>query len=168
MSSSEIELKPADFVTVGTVGPKGQRLFHLQAGNEKQLVTLILEKEQTRALAEALKELLDDLNARYPDLSEPEVNLSRWDMSLRDPLEPLFRIAQMGLGYDEESNMVVLVAQELLVLDEEQEIDPPEPQAVRIWVAREQMRALSEYAAIIVKKGRADPKSNGNLIYYWT
>ena len=168
MPKSEIELDPVDFVTVGTVGPKGRRLFHLQAGMGTQFVTLLLEKEQTRALAEAITEMLDDLNNKYPHQREENVNLSRWNMDLRDPLEPLCRIAQMGLGYDEDRNMIVLVAQELFVPEEEQDPATVEPRVVRMWATREQMRALSTHALRVVKQGRADPKSNGHLIYYWT
>jgi len=167
MSPKEIELDPVDFVTVGTVGPKGRRLFHLQAGTGSRLVTLIVEKEQARALSEAVSEMLDDLNKKYPDLPEAAVTLSSWDMSLRDPLDPLFRVAQMGLGYDEDRNLVVLVAQELVAEDEEAAVDP-DPQIVRMWATGEQMRALSEHTRHVVKQGRADPKSNGHLIYYWT
>ncbi len=166
MPNTEIELDPADFVTVGTVGPKGRRLFHLQAGKGDQLITLIIEKQQAQALADAINELLEGLGEKHPELPEVAINLAHWDMSLRDPLDSLFRVSQMGLGYDEERNLVVLIVQELVV-SEEQLIEP-EPQVVRIWATREQMRALSEHAQSIVKKGRADPKANGHMIYYWT
>lgn len=167
MPGTEIELDPVDFVTVGTVGPKGRRVFYLQAGKGDQLATLIMEKQQAKSLSEAVVELLDSLNEKYPALPESEVNLSRWNMALRDPLEPIFRVSQLGLGYDEDRNMVILVAQELLLVDEDAETEP-EPGVVRIWATREQMRALSDHALTITQKGRADPKSNGYMIYYWT
>lgn len=163
----EIMLDPVDFLTVGTVGPKGRRIFYLQGGNGDQLITLTVEKQQAQALAEAIVEMLDALKERYPDTSEADVNLSRWDMSLRDPIEPLFRVAQMGLGYDEDRNLIQLVMQELTP-DQEEELSEPQPQIVRMWATREQMRALSEYAQSVVSKGRADPKTNGFMIYYWT
>ena len=50
MPNREIELNPVDFITVGTIGPKGQRIFHLQGGKDKQLVSLIIEKEQIDTL----------------------------------------------------------------------------------------------------------------------
>ena len=56
MPDTEIELNPIDFLTVGTVGPKGRRSFHIQGGNARQIVTLTLEKEQTQALGEAIAE----------------------------------------------------------------------------------------------------------------
>jgi len=168
MPNGEIELDPVDYITVGTIGPKGKRLFHLQAGKGDQIISLIIEKEQARALSEALRDLLDSLAEASPEKAAPEVNLARWDMSLRDPIEPLFRVAQMGLGYDESRDLVVVVAHEL-VTTESGDIDPDlEPQVVRLWGTREQMRALSQYAQQVIKQGRADPKTNGRLINYWT
>jgi uncharacterized repeat protein (TIGR03847 family) len=168
MADIDIELNPVDFITVGTVGPKGRRTFHLQAGQGRQTVTLTLEKEQTRALGEAIGELLNDLKERFPADSEGDVNIDTWSMELRDPVDPLFRIAQIGLGYDEMRNMIVIVAQELLFVEEGEDPDLLQPQIVRLWGRRDQFRALSLYAAKIVTKGRADPASNGRLIYYWT
>jgi uncharacterized repeat protein (TIGR03847 family) len=162
----EIMLDPVDFVTIGTVGPKGRRVFYLQGGKTAQIVTLTIEKQQAQALAEAIMEMLGALKEQFPDVPEAEVNLARWDMSLRDPIEPLFRVAQMGMGYDEERDLIQLVMQELVVSEEE--LSEPQPQVVRMWVTREQVRALSEYIPSVVKKGRADPKTNGYMIYYWT
>jgi uncharacterized repeat protein (TIGR03847 family) len=169
MPNREIELNPVDFITVGTIGPKGQRIFHLQGGKDKQLVSLIIEKEQAWALSEAIREMLEDLDERHPELEEPEaVDLTKLDMDLREPIEPVFRVAQMGLGYDEDRDMVVLVAQELVATGEE--IDPSltDPGIVRMWCSRDQMRTLSAHTLEVVQAGRADPKQNGRLTYYWT
>jgi uncharacterized repeat protein (TIGR03847 family) len=169
MPNTEIELNPVDFITIGTIGPKGQRVFHLQAGKDKQLVSLIIEKEQAWALSEALRELIEDLDKRYPEATDVPsgVDLTAMDMDLREPIEPLFRVAQMGLGYDEERNMVVLVAQELVALEEGADPDLVDPGIVRMWGSRVQMRALSKYTMEVVQQGRADPKMNGRLVYYW-
>lgn len=166
MPNIEIELNPVDFITVGTVGPKGQRVFHLQAGKADEVISLIIEKEQAWALSEAIRELLEDLDTRYPLFQAPDT--SRDNMELRDPLEPIFRVAQMGLGYDEERNMVVLVAQELVVIDEDVDPESVQPGIVRMWCSRHQMRALSEHATSTVQSGRPDPRQNGRLVYYWT
>lgn len=107
-----IELNPVDYVTIGTIGPKGQRTFHLQAGKDNRIVSFTIEKEQARGLAEAIKELLEDLDER--DGSTTEVDFSRLDMDLREPIEPMFRISQMGLSYESGDDMVVLIAQEFI------------------------------------------------------
>jgi uncharacterized repeat protein (TIGR03847 family) len=167
---NEVELKPADFITIGTVGPKGKRIFYLQAGQGAQLVSLVIEKEQSWALSEAIKELIDDLDERLED--DTALRFNAEDMDLREPIEPMFRVSQMGLGYDEALDNVVLVAQELVLNDADSTIgttpDSPDPGVVRIWCTRQQMRALSEHAMSTVRSGRADPKQNGRLVYYWT
>src|SRR5258708_24163616 len=110
MANVEIELNPVDFITVGTVGPKGKRLFHLQAGKGAQVVSLTIEKEQARALAEAVTELLDDLMRQRGDsLSSDAVNLATLNMELREPIEPQFRVAQMGFGYHDDRALIELV-----------------------------------------------------------
>ena len=162
---NEIELDPVEFITIGTVGPKGRRIFYLQGGKGPELITLTIEKQQAQALGEAVTELLDSLSEQHPDLTEAPVNLTRWNMDIRDPIDSLFRVAQMGLGYDEDRHMMMVVAQELVIGDEE--LPEPSPQVVRMFATREQMRALSEHARRLVKQGRADPKSNGFMIYYW-
>jgi uncharacterized repeat protein (TIGR03847 family) len=173
MPNTEIELKPVDFITIGTIGPKGQRIFHLQAGKGDQVVSLTIEKEQAWALSEAVRELIDDLDERFPnpDGQPTTTEGQSFDMELREPIEPVFRVAQMGLGYDEENNMVVLVAQELVATGEEEGIEEPgliEPGVVRMWCDRKQMRALSTHSLDVVQAGRADPRQNGRVVYYWT
>lgn len=189
MPNLEIEMNPVEFITVGTVGPKGQRVFHLQAGKEGTIVSLTIEKEQAWALSEAIREMIDDLDKRFPAARRPQPTLN---MDLREPIEPLFRVAQMGLGYDEDRDLIVLVAQELVsrlrftpgeeAEDEDDETFTAEafteaaddddldnaPGIVRLWSTRDQMRALSEHSSHIVKSGRPDPRQNGRLVYYWT
>jgi uncharacterized repeat protein (TIGR03847 family) len=172
MAGIEIDLNPVDFITIGTIGPKGKRVFYLQAGYNNRLVSLVVEKEQSWALSEAIKELIDDLAQRFntgdDEISDDEVE--GIDMDLREPIEPIFRVSQMGLGYDEDQDRIVLVAQELVIPTEglETELEEREAGIVRFWCTREQMRALSVQATHTVQSGRADPKQNGRLVYYWT
>lgn len=172
-----IELNPVDFVTVGTIGPKGQRTFHLQAGQDNRIVSFTIEKEQAHALSAAIAELLDDIDHRGDP--RPEVDFSQLDMDLREPIEPLFRIAQMGLAYESGEDKIVLIAQEFVPRSEDDpddeddedfdffEGDDGDPKVVRMWCSREQMRALSLRAMDTVKSGRPDAKQNGRIIFYW-
>ena len=167
MAGSELELRPVDFVTIDTIGPKGKRVFYLQAGKEAQIVTLIIEKEQALALSEAIGELLDDIDERFPPPGEEtDSAVGADDMELREPLEPLFRVAEMGLGYDDETRMVVLLAQELVARENGE--DEVEPGVVRLWCNRRQMRELSSQASDCAQSGRADPRQNGRVVYYWS
>jgi len=184
-----IELNPVDFVTIGTIGPKGKRTFHLQAGQDHRIVSFTIEKEQAQARSSAITEMLDDIEAQ--EHSRSEADFSRLDMELREPIEPLFRIAEMGLAYDAKSNKIILVAQELLpqgqdFADDEDEFDEldeeeesvfnlfeskpggDQPRVVHMWCTRQQMRALSLHAMDTVKSGRPDAKQNGRIIFYWT
>lgn len=176
MPGIEIELNPVSFITVGTIGPKGKREFFLQAGDESQIVSLTIEKEHARALGEAIREMLDGLAKRAErPLSSEEPEPGRPNMDLREPVESRFRVAQLGLGYDEDRDMVILVAQELVVSSAEEEapdledsVEEEQPGVARFWATRQQMQTLSRHASHIIKQGRADPASNGRVLYYWT
>ena len=169
MPNIEIDIKPIHFITIGTIGPPGKRMFHLQAGGDAGVISFTIEKEQARALSEAIDEFIDELREKSVDIAD--VDMNEWDMDLREPIEPIFRISQMGLGYDEEDDLVILVAQEVVFEDDEVEeglTEPTEPSVVRMWGTPQQMMALSHIANTTVKAGRADPKQNGRIIYYWT
>lgn len=149
MSDFVYNLDPASFITVGTIGPPGRRTFFLQASQGSTVVSLIIEKEQARALAESLNQLLEALDQRYPQAPEASREVE-YDMALLQPVNGLWRVGQMGLGYDQEADLIVLVAQELIFEDEE----PAEPEAVRFTGTRQQMEALSRQAVSVVLQGR--------------
>lgn len=134
-------------ITVGAVGPRGRRVFYLQARRDRTLVSVITEKEQIRELSSAILRLLDTLAERNPRLSTSD-DLLIADMSLEEPLEAELRAAQMGLGYDADRDQIILLVQGLS--DDEDEEAP----AVRIAATRPQMRALAEHAEQIVAAGR--------------
>lgn len=189
MADLEIELNPAEFLTVGTVGPKGRRVFYLQAASGDVLLSLVIEKEQARALGDAIEELLEDLDSRFPARGP---QLMAGNLDLREPITPRFRVAQMGLGYDEDRDLIVIVAQAMasntpdltdddededspsfdVLGDDEEDIDDiddlPGAAVARIWCSRAQLRALGERATESVAAGRPDPRQNGRLVYYWT
>jgi uncharacterized repeat protein (TIGR03847 family) len=147
MAEFNIDLDSVQRLTAGAVGPRGQRIFYIQARRGNRLISLTAEKEQVRALADAIARLLDGLAEKNPRLATSDDMLIT-DMSLEEPLEPDFRIGQMGLGYDTERDMVVLLIQS--ITDDE----GSEPVRARFSASRPQMRALSSHAAQVVAAGR--------------
>ncbi len=115
MASREYELNPVLHITTGAIGPAGKRVFYLQARGEAEVVTLIVEKAQVQSLAIGLEQYLQELQQRYPSLEEASPEFDESAMALEVPLDPAFRVGQFGLGYDEASDHLVLVARELQV-----------------------------------------------------
>jgi uncharacterized repeat protein (TIGR03847 family) len=68
-------------------------------------------------------------------------------MRLREPIEELFRVGNMGLGYNETSDQVVLVAYELVDEDDE-------PNVVSFWSFRGQIAMLIRHTREVVSSGR--------------
>ena len=58
MTGPSFNMEFVDAFTVGTVGPKGQRVFYIQARGEGELVSLKAEKQQVATLAQYLLGLL--------------------------------------------------------------------------------------------------------------
>jgi uncharacterized repeat protein (TIGR03847 family) len=142
----QIELNPVSHLTIGTIGPPGQRTFYLQGSRGTQTVSLIIEKEQARMLADSFETLLEELDKQYP--SGPMEEETTWrDMRLREPVEPLFRVGNMGVGYNEATEQVVLVAYELVGEEEE-------PSVVSYWASRSQIESLIDRAREMVAAGR--------------
>ncbi len=138
------DLNPVTQITVGAVGVPGKRTFYLQGRQGRTLVTLVAEKEQIAALSTGIDQLLDRLG-----WGTRAVQVTAAEMELSEPIEPLFRIGQLGLGYDAEQNLLVLVAYEL-----PQEEEAATVNVVRFWASQEQMRALARHSAAIVAAGR--------------
>jgi uncharacterized repeat protein (TIGR03847 family) len=149
MPNYTYDLDPVTRITAHAVGEPGKRVFDIQARRDRELVSLICEKEQVRALSQHINQLLEDLSEKNPLLSSSDDMLVlASDMSLEEPLESRFRVAQMGIGYDADRDMIVLVMQG--VTEEESDSAP----TARFAATRQQMRALSEHAAQVVSKGR--------------
>ena len=97
------DLKPVDALVAGTEGPPGRRVFYLQGRKDGLLVTLQMEKEQVALLATSIANLLQDIE----DLPEPDP-ASVPMAELEHPLEPLFAVTQMGLGYEKSEELFAL------------------------------------------------------------
>jgi len=150
MPSLEHELKPVLRITADAIGEPGERVFYLQGRSEDHLLTLLIEKQQIQSLAIGVEQFLKDLEKRFPDLSKASPEYSGSQMELEQPIDPQFRVGQIGLGYDEEVDMVVLVAREIQADDE----DEDNKAVARFWCTRSQLWAMCQWGLDIASRGR--------------
>jgi uncharacterized repeat protein (TIGR03847 family) len=172
--AASFDFEAPDFFTTGTMGVPGRRTFYLQAREAGSVVTLKLEKEQIRALAEYLAKLLNDLPQPGPLPS---------DMALLEPVSEAWVVGSLGVAYDETADRILIVAEELSEEaddDDEEEDDetseesaaeegpraahapeePPEPSEApdtakaRFRLTRPQAAAFVERARNLVQAGR--------------
>jgi uncharacterized repeat protein (TIGR03847 family) len=152
------DLDPVTRLTADAVGAPGQRTFYLQAASGADQVTLLVEKEQVRRLAESLQSWLPELAADRPEDPEEARVAEAGELALSEPLEPDFRVGQLTLSYDPERDRVVVVATELPDAGEQPEELPPElepePRQVRLVVTRAQLRVLARHGSQVVARGR--------------
>ena len=151
--SESFELDPVVKIAAGAVGEPGARIFYLQARSADQVVTLLVEKEQVRALAVSIEQMLDAL----PEPQEVEPDIAPDDADIEEPLLPEWRVGPMALHYDEARDRIVLIASEAIPVDEDDEPDPeavPDAATARFVATRAQARALAEHAEEVVEAGR--------------
>lgn len=150
MARMEIDLQPVTHILADAIGPPGQRVFYLQAWKDDRTVTLIIEKFQIQTLAIGLERFLEEIREKYPDLPEASGDYLEEKMHINPPIEPMFRVGEIGLGYDAESDLVVLAAREMLAEDE----DPEEASLVRFWCTRSQILSMTRWGVEMASRGR--------------
>jgi uncharacterized repeat protein (TIGR03847 family) len=148
MAGELVDFNPVSRITIGAVGQPGQRIFLLQANQGSASITLKLEKEQAMVLATSTIELLEELEQKFPRSQSRFSKPLSSDLLLREPLEPTFAIGQIGLGYDQERDLIVLVVQELPFEGLEK------PATARFWASRSQMQALCDHTLEVASQGR--------------
>ena len=149
MAYQVFDLNPVDRITTDAIGEPGKRVFYLQARKKLDLVTLICEKEHVAALAVAIDQLLLSIADQDADaVVEPDPIIHQ-GMELELPLEPVFRVAEVNLGYDQVSEQLVIIAYELLPED-----DDSRPSIARFWATPAQMRAFAIHGQGVVAAGR--------------
>jgi uncharacterized repeat protein (TIGR03847 family) len=115
-----IDLDPVDRITADAVGDPGERVFYLQARKGEHLVTLLLEKQQVQLLAASVVEILARLG------KETGAGLGDEAMRLEGPIDPEWRAGRLSIGYDEDRDLILLEAEELLDEEEGAEGDDEE------------------------------------------
>jgi uncharacterized repeat protein (TIGR03847 family) len=150
MANPIIELDPVTHITAGAVGQPGHRTFFIQAERRGERVDLLCEKEQVQALTDAIDEMAQNLEQEFGLTRHADLEVDDAAMAIKEPLDPLFRVGAMGLGYDANRDRILLVAQEALGEDEERD-----PREARFFATRAQMEVLCRYAREVIGHGRS-------------
>jgi len=119
MAGPEIDLRPVSHITTDAIGQPGKRVFYIQGWQEERTITLIVEKLQIQSLAVGLEQFLAEVTTRYPDLPDAPADYDEEKMHIHPPVDPLFRTGELGLGYDADGDLVVLIARELLAEEQD-------------------------------------------------
>jgi uncharacterized repeat protein (TIGR03847 family) len=150
MPQTDIDLHPVTHITADAIGQPGKRVFYIQGWQEERTVTLIIEKIQLQTLAIGLEQFLAEIHEKFPNLPEAVAEYQEEKMRIHPPVDPLFRVGEIGLGYDAENDLLVLVVRELLSEGQE----PSEAGAVRFWCTRSQLRAMAHWGMEVASRGR--------------
>jgi uncharacterized repeat protein (TIGR03847 family) len=152
----EIDLQPVTHITTDAIGQPGKRVFYIQAWQGTRTISLIVEKIQVQSLAVGLEQFLAELHQRYPHLPEASGEYDEERMHIRPPVDPLFRVGELGLGYDAENDIIVLVAREMINEEGFEAEGETEQQArvVRFWCTRDQLRAMCHWGMEVASRGR--------------
>jgi uncharacterized repeat protein (TIGR03847 family) len=103
-----IELDPVDRITAEAVGEPGQRTFFLQARKDHRLITLLVEKQQLQLLAASVVEILARVGKETGQGPADE------SMGLEEPVLAEWRVGRLSIGYQEDRDLLMLEAVELL------------------------------------------------------
>jgi len=158
MNDHQQIFQPATILRVNAIGAPGERTFFLQGGDADNLITLLIEKVQVQVLAVGAIRLIDGIEAEQPESEKSRAEFDEADMQLALPVDPLFRVDEVALGYDQEKDLLLLHVAEEGAEDDRQQ--------VMFWVTREKMRGLALWALELANRGRPDPlepkKTGGN------
>lgn len=159
-----MDLGPVDHITADAVGEPGDRTFYIQARAGKEIVTVIVEKQQVQLLAASVMELLEDAPT-----TEPVADATT--MALQEPLDPRWRAGRLSIGFDEDRDLFLIEVEEfqpdlgdLDIEDPRPTVPGMEPESIRIWASPAQMLALSRHGASVAARGRPTCQFCGNPI----
>ena len=150
MPSTDLDLRPVSHITTDAIGQPGKRVFYIQGWQNERTITIIVEKIQIQSLAVGLEQFLSEIQEKYPDLPEASSDYEEENMRIHPPVDPLFRVGELGLGYDQDSDLAVLITHELLAEGQ----DPAEAGIVRFWCTRSQLRAMCHWGMEVASHGR--------------
>ncbi|MFT4125805.1 MAG: DUF3090 domain-containing protein [Gordonia sp. (in: high G+C Gram-positive bacteria)] len=158
MSRAIHVFRSPDRFVAGTVGQPGDRTFYLQAVHQSRIISVVLEKQQVQILSERIGALLEEIHRRFGTPIPPESDAIGDLLPLVMPVDAEFRVGTMGLGWDAESEAVVV---ELLAVtegefDESVVLDDTDegPDAVRVFLTTVAAREFAARSSRVISAGR--------------
>ena len=94
--------------------------------------------------------MLTEIARQNPGLDEVATEYDEEKMRINPPVDPLFRVGEMGLGYDAGHDMIVILVREVVM----ENGDAEEASVVRFWCSRQQARRLAAWGTAVVNRGR--------------
>ncbi len=144
------QLDDVDAFTTAALGAPGRRVFYLQVRHGETRITVKCEKQQAAAIAEYLRKVMNDLPS-------PSAKPLPTTFELREPVDPAFVLGAVGLGYDRDTDRLLIQLEEVVVVDEtgEPDADAMEDRGhVRLLLQRGQALAFCEHTEVLVAAGR--------------
>jgi uncharacterized repeat protein (TIGR03847 family) len=163
---------PDRFAT-GTVGQPGNRAFFLQARDGRRVVSVALEKAQVAVLAERLGRLLVELDRRGI-VEDPPTPVELDERPLDEPINEAFRATTLTLGWDGDTEKILIEARAPGEDDEEEveaeaetliDIDDDDddgPDLLRVRLSADAARSFVERAFRVIRAGRPPCPLCGN------
>jgi uncharacterized repeat protein (TIGR03847 family) len=155
---------PDRFVT-GTIGEPGNRVFFLQAREGTRVVSVVLEKVQVAALTQRLGELLEELERS--GLADVLSGDAPQDVDpLDEPINETFRASTLSLGWDGDSDRILVEAQAEADVEIEVDVEAAEPggtiadetdeeaDSLRVLLTPLAVRTFIERAVRVLSAGR--------------
>lgn len=149
MPNFDRSLNPVDHITVDAIGKPGSRVFYIQGAKGDETISLVIEKIQLQSLILGIKDFLEEISTRFDKSPLPETEYKEKDMQITSPVDPLFRVGNIGLAYDEENDIACIIAKEAATAASEEESS-----VVRYWCSRAQLQTVAIWGAVVIERGR--------------
>ncbi len=94
--------------------------------------------------------MLAELARQKPELAVPTADVDPDKMRISPPVDPLFRAGEMGIGYDADHDLIVILLRELVL----EGTDAENAAVVRFRCTRLQVRRLADWGSEVIDRGR--------------
>jgi len=152
MPRREIDVNPISHITADAIGSPGKRVFYIQAWSKDQPepFTVILEKIQLQAIVINVENFIINLERSKPNLVPATATHIQDKMQITPPVDPLFRIGEFKLGYDEKTDLLIFALYEI----QPEESPVEEASVLRLWCSRSQVRSMAHWSQEVISQGR--------------